>query len=140
MQYPIDLFYSKPPGDPTLVSGENGLELNEKLYEVHSHAKATREQPRQREYFNRRTHGDPFKPGDLVWLFEPHRSKSRTFYLRWQCPYEVLNRTSEVTYKNCKRGRPETWTKVHFNRLKPYLGGHEVRRSKKKRCGDSKSK
>ena len=112
--------------------GEDGLELNEKLYEVHSHTQATmgKEQRRQREYFNRKVHGDPFRPGDLVWLFEHHRAKSRKFYLPWQGPYEVLNRTSEVTYKICKRSRPERWTKVHFNRLKPYIGENEVRRSK----------
>ena len=45
--------------------------------------------------------------------------------------YEVLNRTSEVTYKICKRGWPERWTKVHFNRLKPFIGENEVRRSKR---------
>ena len=93
--------------------GEDGLELNEQLYEVHSHAQATmgKEQRRQRDYFNRKVHGNPFKPGDLVWLVEPHRAKSRKFYLPWQGPYEVLNRTSEVTYNICKRGRPERWTK-----------------------------
>ena len=63
--------------------GEDGLELNKKLYEVHSHAQATmgKEQQRQRDYFNKKVHGDPFKAGDLVWLFEPLREKSRKFYL-----------------------------------------------------------
>ena len=132
-RYPNDLFYSKPLGDPRLVVGEHGLELNEKLYEVHSHAQATmgKEQRRQCNFFNRKVHGDPFKAGDLVWLFEPHRAKSRKTYLPWQGPYEVLNRTSEVTYKICKRGRPERWTKVHFNWLKPYICEPEVRRSKR---------
>ena len=113
--------------------GEDGLELNEKLYEVHSHAQATmgKEQRRQLDYFNKKVHGDPFKAGDLVWLFEPHRAKSRKFYLPWQGPYEVLNRTSEVTYKICKRGRPERWTKVHFNLLKPYTGEPEARWSER---------
>ena len=36
-----------------------------------------------------------------------------------------------MTYKICKRGRPERWTKVHFNRLKPHIGEPEVRRSKR---------
>ena len=110
---------------------EDGLELKKKLYGVHSHVQATmgREQRRQRDYSNKKVHGDPFKPGDLVWLFE--RAKSRNFYLLWQGHYEVLNRTSEVTYKICKKGRPERWTKVHFNRLKPYIGELEVRRSKR---------
>ena len=40
-QYPIDLFYLKPPGYPRLVLGEDGLELNETLYGVHSHARTT---------------------------------------------------------------------------------------------------
>ena len=47
----------------------------------------------------------------------------------WQGPSEVLSRTSEVTYKICKRGNKEKWHKVHFNRLKPYRGDPEVRHS-----------
>ena len=36
---------------------EDGLELNEKLYEVHSHAQATmgKEQRRQRDYFKKKS-------------------------------------------------------------------------------------
>ena len=80
------------------------------------------EQRRQREYFNRKVHGEPFKEGDLVWLFELHKAKSRKFYLPWKGPFEVLSRTGEVTYMICKRGNKENWQKVHFNRLKPYRG------------------
>ena len=64
-------------------------------------------------------------------LFEPHKAKLRKFYLPWQGPYEVLNRTSEVTYKICKSGWPQRWTKVHFNLLKPYMGETEVHRWKR---------
>ena len=74
-------------------------------------------------------HGDPFKEGDLVWLFEPHKAKSRKFYLLWHGPFEVLSRTSEVTYIVCKRGIKEKWQKVHFNRLKTYREDPEVRHS-----------
>ena len=35
------LIYPKPPGDPRLELGEIGTELNERLYEVHSHAQMT---------------------------------------------------------------------------------------------------
>ena len=130
-QYPIDLFVPKPPGDPRLNLGENAEELNERLYEIHREAQMTMgtEQRRQREYFNRKVHGEPFKEGDLVWLFEPHKAKSRKFYLPWHGPFEVLSRTSEVTYMICKRGNKEKWQKVHFNRLKPYRGDPEVRHS-----------
>ena len=77
----------------------------------------------------KKVHGEPFKEGDLVWLFQPHKAKSRKFYLPWHGPFKVLSRTSEVTYAICKRGNKEKWKKVHFNRLKPYRGDPEVRRS-----------
>ena len=61
-QYPIDLFVPKPPGDPRLKLGENAEALNECLYEIHREAQITMgtEQRRQREYFNRKVHGEPF--------------------------------------------------------------------------------
>ena len=130
-QYPIDLFDPKPPGDPRLKLGENAEELNERLFENRREAQKTTgsEQRRQREYFNRKVHGEPFKEGDPVWLFEPHKLKSRKFYLPWHGPFEVVSRTGEVTYMICKRGNKEKWQKVHFNRLKPYRGDPEVRHS-----------
>ena len=130
-QYPIDLFVPKPPGDPRLKLGENAEELNERIYEIHREAQMTMgsEQRRQREYFNRKVHGEPFKEEVLAWLFEPHKAKSRKFYLPWYGHFEVLSRTSEVTYMICKRGNKEKWQKVHFNRLKPYGGDPEVRHS-----------
>ena len=131
-QYPIDLFVPKPPGDPRLKLGENAEELNESLYEIHREAQMTMgtEKRRQRENFNRKAHGEPFKEGDLGWLFEPQKkAKSRKFYLPRHGPFEVLSRTSEVTYMICKRGNKEKWQKVHFNRLKPYRGDTEVRHS-----------
>ena len=130
-QYPIDLFVPKPPGDPRLKLGEHAEELNERLYEIHREAQMTMgpEQRRQRDYFNRKVHGEPFKEGELVWLFEPHKANSIKFYLPWHGPFEVLSRTSEVTYMICKRRNKEKWQKVHFNSLKPYRGNPEVRHS-----------
>ena len=130
-QYPIDLFVPKPRGDPRLKLGENAEDLNERLYEIHREAQLTMgsEQRRQREYFIRKVHGEPFKEGDLVWLFEHHKAKSGKFYLPWHGRFEVLSRLSEVTYMICKRGNKEKRQKVHFSRLKPHRGDPEVRHS-----------
>ena len=116
-QYPIDLFYPKPPGDPRLELGEVGAALSDKLYEVHSHAQQTlgKEQRRQKDYYQRTVHGEGFKAGDRVWLLEPHKAKSRKFHLPWYGPYEVLGQTSEVNYRLCKPGCPKKWQNVHFN-------------------------
>ena len=132
---PLIYLSPNPTGDPRLKLSEKAEELNERLYEIHSQAQITMgtEQRRQRDYFNRKVHGEPFKEGDLVWLFEPHKAKSRKFYLPWQGPFEVLSRTSEVNYIICKRGNKDRWNKVHFNRLKPYRGDPELRKSKRNR-------
>ena len=130
-QYPIDLFVPKLPGDPRLKFGENAEELNERLYEIHREAQMTMgtEQRRQREYFIRKAHGEAFKKGVFVWLFEPHKAKSRKLYLPWHVHFEFLSRTSEVTFVICERGNKAKWQKVHFNCLKPYRGDPEVRHS-----------
>ena len=127
-QYPIDLFVPKPPGDLRLKLGENAEESNERLYEIHREAQITMrtKQRRQREYFTRKVHGKPLTEGDLVWLFEPHKAKSRKVYLPWHGPFEFLCRTSGVTYMICKRGKNEKWQSVHFNSSKPYRGDYEV--------------
>ena len=105
-QYPIDLCVPKPP---RLKLGENAEELNKRLYEIHREAQITlgAEQKRQREKFNRKVHGDPFKERDLLWLFEPHKAKSRKFYLPWHGLFEVLSRTSEVSHMIFKLGIKE---------------------------------
>ena len=48
-EYPIDLFYPKPLGDPRLELVEVGTALSDNLYEVHRHAQITmgKEQRRQ---------------------------------------------------------------------------------------------
>ena len=40
-QYPTDLFYPKPPGDPRLELGEVGAASSDKTYEVHSQEELT---------------------------------------------------------------------------------------------------
>ena len=80
-QYAIDLFVSKPPGDTRLKLEDNAEELNERFYEIHREAQMTMGtgQRRQRQHFNRKVPGEPFKNGDLIWLFEPHKASSRKF-------------------------------------------------------------
>ena len=132
-QYPNDLFYPKPPGDPRFELGEVGTALSEKLYEVHRHAQITmgKEQRQQKEYYQRKVHGEAFKAGDVVWLLEPHKAKSRKFHFPWHGPYEVLRQISEVNYQICKPGSQEKWQNNHFNRPKPYLGEYLPKRSKR---------
>ena len=107
-QYHIDLLVSKPPGDSRLNLGEKAEKLNERFYKNHTDAQNTigTEQRRQRKHFHSKAHSDRLKE-DLVWLFEPHNAKCRKFYLPWHSPFEILGRTSAVTYMLCERGNQE---------------------------------
>lgn len=74
---------------------------------------------RQKELYNRRVHGDPHSPGDLVWLHNPAvpKGRARKFHRPWTGPHQVLDKLSDATYriKNTHNGRVSV---VHFDRLK----------------------
>ena len=90
-QYPIVLFHPKPPGDPRLELSKEGTALSDESYEVHRHNQITmgKEQRRQKEHYQRKVHREASSAGDLVWLLEPHKAKSRKFHHPWYGPYEV---------------------------------------------------
>ena len=76
-------------------------------------------QGRQKEFYNCKVHGDPFKPGDLVWLFNEALAKGESRKLRrpWRGPYRVITQLSDVTYRIQHTGNNKS-TVVHFDRLK----------------------
>ena len=76
-------------------------------------------QGRQKEFYNCKVHGDPFKPGDLVWLFNEALVKGESRKLRrpWRGPYRVITQLSDVTYRIQHTGNNKS-TVVHFDRLK----------------------
>ena len=74
---------------------------------------------RQKEFYNKKVHGDPHKPGDFVLLFNPAVPKggSRKFHSPWTGPFKIVERVSEATYhiQNTVDGKTSI---VHFDRLK----------------------
>ena len=119
--YPIDLMYPKPPGNQLLVHEFTQL-LDEKFREAHMNARNTlgSSQKRQKDQYFKKTHGSPYKPDDLVWLFSPQLARSRKFFLPWTGPYKVIRKISEVNYEiSSEKNRKKTQI-VHYNRLKPY--------------------
>ena len=74
---------------------------------------------RQKEFCNKKVHGDPHKPGDFVLLFNPAVPKggSRKFHSPWTGPFKIVERVSEATYhiQNTVDGKTSI---VHFDRLK----------------------
>ena len=76
---------------------------------------------RQKEFYNRKIHGNPYRAGDLVWLHSPvpKRASCRKLHHPWTGPFKVLKQLSDTTYRiqhlHCNRRRKV----VHFERLKP---------------------
>ena len=77
------------------------------------------QQDRQKEKYDRKRHGEPFKEGDHVMLYTPSipRGRCKKLTCHWSGPYLVVKKISEVTYRirQCN-GRKRVV--VHFNRLK----------------------
>ena len=93
------------------------------LENAYRHVRSTMglKQEHQKELYDRKRHGDPYKVGDLVWLHSPvvPRGSSRKLHHPWTGPYKIVKQLSDVTYRiqSC-RGR-RCRLVVHFNRLKP---------------------
>jgi len=66
---PIDIMYGMPSAQPKELS-EYAANLRQSLEHAYRRVRDHMAQrlDRQTEVYNRRTHGEPFKEGDLVWL------------------------------------------------------------------------
>ena len=48
---------------------------------------------RQKDFYNRKVHGEPHKPGDLVWLHSTVAGKGkRKLHHQWTGPYKVTKK------------------------------------------------
>ena len=76
---------------------------------------------RQKEIYNSKVHGEPHKPGDLVWLHSTVAKKgpSRKLHHQWTGPFKVVKRLSDVTYRIQHTQKSNQRKVVHFDCLKP---------------------
>lgn len=119
---PVDLLYrtgelGECVSVNSYVSKQSEI-LQEAYYQVQN--RMGLQQDRQKEVYDRRRHGEPFKEGDRVMLYSPvvPRGRSKKLHCPWSGPFKVLKKLSEVTYRirHCQGGRKRMV--VHFNRLK----------------------
>ena len=57
--------------------------------------------PRQKDFYDRKVHGEPYKTGDLVWMHTTvvPPGHSRKLHHPWTGPFKVIQRLSESNYK-----------------------------------------
>ncbi|KAL5479795.1 hypothetical protein EMCRGX_G023373 [Ephydatia muelleri] len=125
---PIDLMYGTECGNSvTKTVPEYVTKLSEAFVEAYAAVRDTMgaKLQRQKEFYNKKVHGDPHKPGDFVLLFNPAVPKggSRKFHSPWTGPFKIVERVSEATYhiQNTVDGKTSI---VHFDRLKRCRPGY----------------
>ena len=118
---PIDLMFPLPPDTPPPTAGEYAQKLERKLqyaYELTRTHLKTAAQHNKRLY-DRRTHGQGFTEGDLVWMLNKNRKKGVTpkFQPNWLGPSIILHMHNDVLAE-VKLSQRRTTT-VHTDMLKP---------------------
>lgn len=119
MRLPLDLMY-RPPNIERSRSDyiQETREALLRAYEI-ARENLNLAHERQKDYYDRRTQGTRFKPGDSVWLWSPVLQKgvAPKFHEPWTGPFKVVKRLSDVTYEIRDLAR-KTNKVVHFDRLK----------------------
>ena len=75
---------------------------------------------RQKQFYDKKIHGNPFQVGDLVWLHSTvvPTGQVKKFHHPWTGPYEVIKRLSDATYRIVNTQLKRQRLVVHFDRLK----------------------
>ena len=111
---PIDLMYGSPRNvTDTPPISDYAVHLKNSLEDAYSLAreKLGASHERRKEQYDRRVHGNPFQPADLVWLHSTviPQGHSRKLHHPWTGPYTVVERVSDSDYRiKGLRGRRKT--------------------------------
>ena len=118
---PADVMFGTPPSTTESVH-EYAAQLRKQMEKAFNLARqhALSKQLRQKELYDKKVHGKPYKQGDFVWLNTPmgRRGLSKKLHHPWAGPYKVVKKLSDATYRIEQiKGRRHRKV-VHFDRLK----------------------
>ena len=120
---PADVMFGLPPNFPPQQVNQYALDLRARLEGAYRLVRDHMgiQHLRQKTLYDRSSHGDPYKAGDLVWLHCPAvpRGKSPKLHCYWQGPYSVVKTLGDALFLIQHKDSPRKRTVVHFDRLKP---------------------
>ena len=119
MRLPLDIIYRPPTHDLSRTQyAQEIYRVLERAYDT-ARSKLQLSHERQNDYYDRRTRGERFKPGDSVLFWSPAVKKgvAPKFHEPWTGLYKLIKRLFDVTYEILDVVRKSKKV-VHFDRLK----------------------
>ena len=117
---PVDVAFGLPPNSGT-SHNEYAASLRCALQEAYERVceDLGHHLRRQKEIYDKRAHGQPYKKGNMVWLHNTAvaKGKSKKFHKPWVGPYRVVKQISDVTYRIQLASNPRKRMVVHFDHL-----------------------
>jgi len=99
---PLDVIYKAPMPEPTTIP-QYVVQLRQSLEKAYKLARENMKTTagRQKESYDHRTHGKPYKVGDKVWLHSIviPRGRAKKLHCPWNGPFTVVKCISNVVYR-----------------------------------------
>jgi hypothetical protein len=125
MDLPMDALIEPPIGQEELLETDYACTLRDRMQDAWDRARTCLQESarRQKRYYDKKLAGKPHEPGDVVWYLSRPQVKglSPKLQTKWDGPYLVLDRLSNVTYRIQKTKRTRQLI-VYFDKLKPFCG------------------
>ena len=124
MRLPLDVMMGEANESESTYT-EFVVDLRGKLVQAHQDVREKLKvtQRRQKDAFDKGVKCTVYQPGDLVLRFSPELKpgEPNKFHRKWEGPFEIVERVSEVTYRLRRMGRRSRRSSiVHFNNLRLY--------------------
>ena len=119
---PVDFLCCPPCTETKMSSNEYVLEWLSKIHSI-ARTDMNKASDRQKKTSDHRVHVIPYKEGDLVWLRLCNKTKRPCPKLqpRWECPYILTRRVSDLVVEIEMPGKRKSKKIVHHNRIVPYV-------------------
>ena len=100
---PVDVQYGTTQPHQSASLTEYATKLDQRLSSAFELASKTSgvHHKKQKQYYDKTTHGDSYAVGDLVWVLNPKvpRNSSKKLFHPWNGPFRVVKKLSECTYR-----------------------------------------
>ena len=98
---PVDVMYGSPVVESSPSTYANVLRKSLTTAYNQVRVKMDAQFQRQKQFYDKKVHGKPYKVGDLVWLYSPAvpPGQSKKLHHAWSGPFKIIKQLSDATYR-----------------------------------------